>query len=423
AKGPDYEPRTHHFNADGSPKYVNRLILEKSPYLLQHANNPVNWYPWGDEAFERAEAERKPVLLSIGYSTCHWCHVMEKESFEDEEIAAYMNEHYVSIKVDRERRPDVDGVYMTAVQALTGGGGWPMTVWLTPDRKPYYGGTYFPPRDGDRGERIGFLTLLRRLNEIYAESPQQVAAQAEQITSHIQRALVSAPSEISDAKLVAAADEAFFRLESSFDGRHGGFGRAPKFPRSVTLEFLLRYHHRTGASKALEMATKTLDEMARGGMYDHVGGGFHRYSTDARWLVPHFEKMLYDNALLTVAYLEGYQATGREDFARVAREILRYVSRGMTSPQGGFHSATDADSEGEEGKFFVWSPKEVEAVLGAKRASWFNAYYGVTEKGNFEHGKTILHVTAPLEEVAKRFGMKPEDFRKELDEAREELYR
>ncbi|MGH7820391.1 MAG: thioredoxin domain-containing protein, partial [Candidatus Binatia bacterium] len=401
---------------------MNRLVLERSPYLLQHAHNPVAWYSWGDEAFERAKKENKPVLLSVGYSTCHWCHVMEKESFEDEEIARYMNEHYVSIKVDRERRPDVDGVYMAAVNALTGGGGWPMTVWLTPDRKPFYGGTYFPARDGDRGERIGFLTLLKRLSAIYEESPEQVAASAEQITSHLQRALGSSTSGVSSPNLGASADEAFSQLGSSFDEKYGGFGRAPKFPRSVTLEFLLRYHRRTGNEKAGTMVVKTLEAMARGGMYDQVGGGVHRYSTDARWLVPHFEKMLYDNALLVVAYLEAYQATGRDDFARVGSEILRYVSREVTSPDGGFYSATDADSEGEEGKFFVWTPKEVEKILGPKRASWFNAYYGVTKEGNFEHGTSILHVAATLEEIAKRFGKEPDELRAELERAREQLY-
>jgi uncharacterized protein YyaL (SSP411 family) len=424
ATGAGYEPRTRHFDADGSPKYLNRLILERSPYLLQHAHNPVDWYPWGDEAFARAAREGKPVLLSVGYSTCHWCHVMEKESFEDEEIAAYLNRHYVAIKVDRERRPDVDAVYMTAVQTLTGGGGWPMTVWLTPDRKPFYGGTYFPPRDGDRGARVGFLTLLGRLAEIYREDPARVAASADEVTARIERSLApptAGVDPLAPATLAAAADEAFLRLAATFDERHGGFGGPPKFPRSVTLELLLRYHRRTGEPKALAMATRTLEAMARGGIYDHVGGGFHRYATDARWLVPHFEKMLYDNALLAVAYLEAHQATGREDFARVARETLRYVAREMTSPEGAFYSAADADSEDEEGRFFVWTPQEIAEVLGAARAPWVGTYYGVTESGNFG-GRNVLHVAAPLEEVAARFALDPGGLRAELDRAREELY-
>jgi uncharacterized protein len=422
AKGPDYKPHTRHLNPDGSPKYTNRLILEESPYLLQHAHNPVNWYPWGDEAFERARSEGRPVLLSVGYSTCHWCHVMEEESFEDPEIADFLNRHYVAIKVDREKRPDIDSVYMSVVQALTGGGGWPMTVWLTPDRKPFYGGTYFPARDGERGARIGFLTLLKRLDEIYEKEPDRVATSTQQITSSIQRSSSGAAAGFSDEKLAAIAGEAANHFALNFDGEYGGFGRTPKFPQSVVLEFLLREGHRTGNRKLDEMVETTLDRMAKGGIYDHVGGGFHRYSTDRQWLVPHFEKMLYDNALLVVAYLEGYQVTGREDFARVAREILRYVGREMTSPEGAFYSATDADSEGVEGKFYLWTPGEIAAVITPQRARWFDAYHGITESGNLE-GKSILHVAEPLEAVAKRFGMEPAALASALDEAREDLYR
>ena len=421
ARGPGYKPRTRHLNSDGTPKYTNRLILEDSPYLLQHAHNPVNWYPWGDEAFERARAEGKPVLLSIGYSTCHWCHVMEEESFEDEEIAAVLNQHYVAIKVDRERRPDVDGVYMVAVQALTGGGGWPMTVWLTLDRRPFYGGTYFPARDGDRGATVGFLTLLKRLDEIYHQEPEKVASSSQEIARHVEATLVPERSELSKEKLAAIVGAVARMYAERFDATYGGFGAQPKFPESVILEFLLRDARRTRSQRSLEMVTKTLETMAEGGIYDQIGGGFHRYSTDRRWLVPHFEKMLYDNALLVVAYLEGFQATGREDFGRVAREILRYVSREMTAPEGGFYSATDADSEGVEGKFFVWTPAEIVAVLGNERAAWFEAYYGITDKGNFE-GKTILHVAAPLEEISRRFGQTPESLVTALNKARYELY-
>jgi uncharacterized protein len=422
ARGSSYKPHTRHLNSDGSPEYINRLILEDSPYLLQHAHNPVNWYPWGDEAFDRARAEGKPVLLSVGYSTCHWCHVMEEESFEDEEIATFLNEHYVAIKVDRERRPDVDGVYMAAVQALTGGGGWPMTVWVTPERKPFYGGTYFPARDGDRGARVGFLTLLRRLDEIYHQEPDKVASSSQEITRHVEEILTPQRSELSTEKFAAIVSAVAKMYADRFDSTYGGFGSEPKFPQSVILEFLLRDAHRTGNQRSLEIVTKTLEAMAKGGIYDQIGGGFHRYSTDRRWLVPHFEKMLYDNALLTIAYLEGFQAASREDFARVAREILRYVSREMTSPEGGFYSATDADSEGSEGKFFLWTPAEITSVLGKERAAWFDAYYGVTEKGNFD-GKNILYIPERLDDVAKRFGKAPGELAAALADAREELYR
>jgi uncharacterized protein YyaL (SSP411 family) len=422
AKGPDYRPRTRHVDANGAPRFTNRLVLEASPYLLQHAHNPVDWYPWGEEAFARARAENKPVLLSVGYSTCHWCHVMEEESFEDEEVARYLNERYVAIKVDRERRPDVDGVYMAAVQAMTGGGGWPMTVWLTPNRLPFYGGTYFPARDGDRGTRVGFLTLLQRLATIFAEDPEAVATQSEEIARGLEPDEPPAGSAFSEEALARACDAASARLRATFDGEWGGFGGAPKFPRSVALEFLLRYHRRTGDPDAREMVVRTLDAMARGGIRDHVGGGFHRYAVDTRWLVPHFEKMLYDNALLTVAYLEGHQATGREDFADVAREVLDYVAREMTAPEGGFYSATDADSEGEEGRFFVWTPAEIAAAVGPERAARFAAYYGVTDGGNFD-GRTVLHVAEPLEAVAARLAVPAAELAEDLARARVELRR
>ncbi|RME46872.1 MAG: thioredoxin domain-containing protein, partial [Deltaproteobacteria bacterium] len=397
AKGKDDVARTHHRNPDGSPRYTNRLILETSPYLLQHAHNPVNWYPWGEEAFARAAAEQKPVLLSVGYSTCHWCHVMEAESFEDEEIAAFLNEHFIAIKVDREERPDVDGVYMSFVQLTTGSGGWPMTVFLTPERQPFFGGTYFPPRDGVRGARVGFLTLLHRIHEAYEKDREGVVAQAKKIAEELQKYHGrGGGKELPGADLLEEAQAAFSR---AFDDAYGGFGSAPKFPRSMTLDFLLRHHRRTENRRSLEMVTKTLDAMARGGIYDQIGGGFHRYATDRRWLVPHFEKMLYDNALLAVTYLEAYQATGQEAFAQIARETLDYIDREMSAPEGGFFSATDADSEGEEGKFFVWTPDEIDALLGPEEGRIVKTYYDVTPQGNFE-GKNILHRPLPDEAVA-----------------------
>ena len=329
-----YKPRTQHLNADGTPKFTNRLFLETSPYLLQHAHNPMNWHPWGDEAFETARRLGRPVLLSVGYSTCHWCHVMEEESFDDVEIARYINENYIPIKVDREERPDVDGIYMAAVQASTGRGGWPMTVWLTAERKPFYGGTYFPARDGDRGTRRGFLTLLKLLRKEFDTAPDRVSERAGRFVDAIGKMLEPAAGDsLPDAEVLHRVTR-FYR--GRFDSDQGGLSGAPKFPSSLPVRLMLRYHRRTGDQQALEMATRTLEKMAQGGMYDHAAGGFHRYSTDQRWLVPHFEKMLYDNALLVVGYLEGYQVTGREDFARVAREILRYVERDMTSPEGAF---------------------------------------------------------------------------------------
>ncbi|MBI4169785.1 MAG: thioredoxin domain-containing protein [Acidobacteria bacterium] len=424
--GRAYRPRTRHLRPEGRAKYTNRLFLSSSPYLLQHAHNPVDWYPWGDEAFETARRIGRPVLLSVGYSTCHWCHVMEEESFEDEEIARFMNENYVAIKVDREERPDVDAIYMSAVQALTGGGGWPMTVWLTPDRKPFYGGTYFPARDGDRGARLGFLTLLGRLRAIYDEQPDRVAQSAAGLAEAIRQRLAPPPGggSLPGADVLRAAAELY---RARYDAAHGGLQGAPKFPSSLPIRFLLRHQRRTGDRKSLEMAAMSLEKMAAGGMYDQVGGGFHRYSTDSRWLVPHFEKMLYDNALLAVAYLEGYQATGREGFARVAREILRYVERDMTSPEGAFYSATDADSlvpcgHREEGYFFTWTPAEIEKALGKENARIVSSCYGVTAQGNFE-GRNILHVPRPLPELARELKLDPRRLGAILDEARESLYR
>jgi hypothetical protein len=425
AREPEYRPRTRHLRPDGTPKYTNRLFLESSPYLLQHAHNPVDWYPWGDEPFEVARRLGRPLVLSVGYSTCHWCHVMEEESFDDEEIARYINENYVIIKVDREERPDVDAIYMNAVQMLTGGGGWPMTVWLTPDRKPFFGGVYFPARDGDRGVRVGFLTLLRQLRDAYGTQADNVADVSARLSEAIRQNLAPDPGakRLPDASVLQAA---FAYYRAHYDPTDGGLAGAPKFPSKLPARFLLRYHRRTQEAEALRMATHTLEKMAAGGMYDHVGGGFHRYSTDARWLVPHFEKMLYDNALLTMAYLEAYQATGREDFARVARETLRYVERDMTSPEGAFYSATDADSptpsgKREEGWFFTWTPAEIEAVLGRERARIIIAYYGVTPGGNFE-GRSVLHVARPLADVARDLGLPPEQVRVAIEESKDRLF-
>ena len=399
-----YRPRTHHLLGVDAPKYTNRLILESSPYLLQHAHNPVDWRAWGDEAFEEARRLGRPVFLSIGYATCHWCHVMEAESFEDEEIAAFMNGHYVCIKVDREERPDVDAIYMAAVQALNQSGGWPMSVWLTPDREPFFGGTYFPPREGARGARHGFLELLGDIHQTYLSDGERVGRAAEALVravrAQMEPAAPASDSEAPGAGLIGQTVAAYKRV---FDEANGGLRRAPKFPSNLPIRLLLREHRRTGDAEALRMATVTLEKMAGGGMYDQLAGGFHRYSTDAAWLVPHFEKMLYDNGLLVVAYAEAFQATGRADFARVARETLDYLAREMTAPDGGFYSATDADSEGAdgvsaEGKFFVWSKQEVEKVIGAgAEADRFVAHYGVTAGGNFE-GENILHVARPDED-------------------------
>jgi uncharacterized protein len=395
----------------------NRLAAETSPYLLQHAGNPVDWYPWGGEAFERARAEDRPILLSVGYSACHWCHVMEHESFEDEETAGLMNERFVNVKVDREERPDVDSLYMTAVQAMTGHGGWPMTVFLTPDGMPFYGGTYFPPEP--RHGLPSFRQVLVAIDEAYRSRRDEVDRSAEGLREALERStrLAGDPSDLEPGLL----DEAFRGLARAHDSRHGGFGGAPKFPQPMALEFFLRHHARTGDEQALRMLTHTLHAMARGGMYDQVGGGFHRYSVDAHWLVPHFEKMLYDNALLARLYLHAFQATGDEELRRVAEEILGYVTREMTSPEGGFFSAQDADSEGEEGRFYVWSPEGIDDVLGPADGALFRLYYGVTAGGNFE-GQSILHVQRQPSVVAADAGVPVEALEAVLTAGRAALY-
>jgi uncharacterized protein YyaL (SSP411 family) len=424
ARGVKYKPRTHHLKADGSPEYTNRLIFETSPYLLQHAHNPVNWFPWGKEAFERAKRENKPVLLSVGYSTCHWCHVMEEESFEDEAIARFINQHFIPIKVDREERPDVDDTYMAAVQMLTGGGGWPMTVALTPDKQPFFGGTYFPARDGERGARKGFLSILRELASEYATNRDAVVARAAELSRRMRTASAAeSPGGMPGPELIARAVQSMSR---SFDPTWGGFGRAPKFPRPVMLDLLLRHHRRTREARSLELVVRTLEGMARGGIYDQVGGGFHRYSTDAQWLVPHFEKMLYDNAELVAVYLAAYQVTGRLDFAAVARETLEYVGREMTSSEGAFYSATDADSptptgRSEEGWFFTWTPAEVDRVLGDDLSAVLNAVYPVAAWGNFE-GRSILHRVRSDTEAAKELRISESAFVTRLGEAKRRLH-
>jgi uncharacterized protein YyaL (SSP411 family) len=377
----------------------NRLVDSTNPYLLQHAWNPVDWYPWGEEALARARREDRPILLSIGYSACHWCHVMAHESFEDDRIAALLNEHFVSIKVDREERPDIDEVYMTATLAMNQGrGGWPMTVFLTPDREPFFAGTYFPPED--RWGRPGFATLLRQIADLWNTDRQALVRQAEQVTEVLRsRTGRSGGASVGEAELRRALGQ----LEEDYDPSHGGFGGAPKFPPATAIRLLLRLWRRLASGHALDMARTTLEAMARGGLHDQIGGGFHRYATDERWLVPHFEKMLYDNALLAKAYSEGYQATGEELFRRVASSTLDYVLREMTAGEGGFYSSSDADSEGQEGRYFVWTPGEVRAVLGEEEARRFCAWYDITPQGNWE-GKSIPNRFDPEKVVAWRMG-------------------
>jgi len=421
-KGADYVPRTKHVGPDG-PKYINRLILESSPYLLQHAHNPVNWFPWGNEAFEVAEKLGRPVFLSIGYSTCHWCHVMEEESFEDEAIARYINDHYVAIKVDREERPDVDAVYMRAVQLLTGRGGWPMSVWLTPKREPFYATTYIPPRDGARGASKGFLTMLGELRRAYDEQPATIASKAEALTEKVHASM--APPEGGPLPTAAVLTASLTTVPKRYDEVHGGPRGRPKFPSSFPVRLLLRHALRAGADDSEKMALYTLRQMQAGGIYDHVGGGFHRYSVDERWLVPHFEKMLYDNALLALAYLEGGQVSGDDDLFRVARETLDYVVREMASPKGGYYSATDADSltpdgRREEGYFFTWTIDEVKAALPDALAETVIAHYGMTAQGNFE-GRSILYIPRTREAVMAELEIDGATLDERLTEAKERL--
>ncbi|MGQ0722621.1 MAG: thioredoxin domain-containing protein [Candidatus Eiseniibacteriota bacterium] len=406
----------------------NRLARETSPYLLQHADNPVDWYPWGAEALARARAEDKPILVSIGYSSCHWCHVMEHECFESEEIARIMNELFVCVKVDREERPDVDEIYMTAVQLMGVGGGWPLNVFLTPDGRPFFGGTYFPP--DDRFGRPGWPSILHRVSEVWRERRAELDEQAAQLVAAIDStSRFPTGDAVPEARLLEVARDA---LADAFDEVHGGFGGAPKFPPSQSLQLLLRRHLRTGSAEDLHMVDRTLRAMAQGGIHDQLGGGFHRYATDERWLVPHFEKMLYDNAQLARVYVEAWQVTSDEAHARIARETLDYVLREMTDPSGGFRSATDADSEGREGVYFVWRRAEIEQLLGEEAALFCRAY-GVTEDGNFEdmhhprmpgeQGMNVLYLPLPLEEVAARERMSVRDLDTRLAAGRALLFR
>jgi uncharacterized protein len=395
---------------------ANRLSHETSPYLQQHAENPVDWYPWGEEALARARAEDRPILLSIGYSACHWCHVMAHESFENPEIATLMNDSFVNIKVDREERPDLDAIYMQAIQAITGTGGWPMTVFLTPDSVPFYGGTYYPPQD--HGGRPGFPRVLRSVAEAFRSRRDDITRSAGELLQHLQQA--EQPPADGETITATSLDQAFSVMQGQFDQTLGGFGGAPKFPQPMTLEFLLRYQSRLDAPQALGMVEQTLSHMARGGIYDHLGGGFHRYSTDARWLVPHFEKMLYDNAQLVRVFLNAYQVTGREQYRRVVEETVDYLLREMRAPEGGFYSTQDADSEGKEGKFFVWTPDEIAGVLGPDDARPVCLYFDVTAAGNFE-GKNILHTPRSLDEAAGAAGLSVAEMAAVLDRARPRL--
>jgi uncharacterized protein YyaL (SSP411 family) len=402
----------------------NRLVREKSPYLLQHAYNPVDWYPWGDEAFETARRLDRPVFLSIGYSTCHWCHVMEKESFEDPEVAASMNDTFVSIKVDREERPDIDHLYMTVCQMMTGGGGWPLNVVLTPEKKPFFAGTYFPKYT--QYGRIGMLDLSRRIKELWTRERQTIMGSAEKVLSALHQIPNEVPGDpIDDAVLARAYRE----LEQRFDERFGGFGVAPKFPTPSNLLFLFRYWRRTRTQKALEMALETLKHMSRGGIHDHIGFGFHRYSTDEQWLVPHFEKMLYDQALLAIAFIEAYQITHEVEYKAVAEMILQYVLRDMTAPNGAFYSAEDADSEGEEGKFYTWSWDEIEQRLDPEEFSIVQRVFNISREGNYREeasgevvGRNILHMTEPIEATAGALGMPLETVQQIVENARQKLF-
>ncbi len=397
----------------------NRLIGEKSPYLLQHAYNPVDWYPWCDEAFERAKKEDKPILLSIGYSSCHWCHVMEKESFEDEEIAEIINKNYIAIKVDREERPDIDSIYMKACIALTGMGGWPLTVFLTPDKRPFFAGTYFP-KESYYG-RIGFKDLLIRISVMWKEEREKLIENSKIVVEHLKKLdNKDRMSKISERIL----DEAYILLEDSFDWKYGGFGRKPKFPTPHNLLFLLRYWKRSGKITALEMVEKTLKTMRLGGIFDHIGYGFHRYSTDEKWLLPHFEKMLYDQAMLLMVYTEAYQATGNKFYRNVAEEIVDYLIREMRDENGGFYSSQDADSEGEEGKYYLWTYEELKNIL-KDDFEFFKALYGVEKEGNFREeasgklsGKNVLYLRKTLEEISRETGKSIQELRKFIDRIR-----
>ncbi len=390
---------------DGGPDF-NRLVFEKSPYLLQHAANPVDWHPWNEEAFQKAKNMDKPVFLSIGYSTCHWCHVMEHESFEDPQVASLINDNFIPIKVDREERPDLDQIYMAVCQAVTGTGGWPLTIILTPDREPFFAGTYFPKET--RFGRTGLMELIPKLAELWQNKRGELLESADQIVSFLRQDNQPASGELEKEIF----DKAYQQLSGRFDSLQGGFGSAPKFPSAHNLIFLLRYWHHSGQDHALEMVEKTVQKMRLGGIFDQVGFGFHRYSTDPNWLLPHFEKMLYDQAMLVMAYVEAYQATGKNEYAQTAREILTYVLRDMTSPEGGFYSAEDADSEGEEGLFYLWTPAEFREYLGDKGSDLFINLLNLKEGGNFtdeatktKTGQNIIYLNKSLVEIAQEIDL------------------
>lgn len=405
---PDYKPRTEHIAPDGKPYYVNRLINEDSPYLLQHAHNPVNWYSWGDEAFAAANASNKPIFLSVGYATCHWCHVMEREVFEDVDVAEYLNENFIAIKVDREQHPDVDETFMTAVQMMTGSGGWPLSAWLTPDSRPFYGGTYFPKET--------FYNLSTRVTSVWQEHPDALKEEARKVASALAEVnqLSAASEAVGDRQITETAD----LIMSGYDDLLGGFGPAPKFPRESSLLFLLEQARATGNTEILEAAHFTLQRIAAGGIHDHLAGGFHRYAVDDDWQIPHFEKMLYNQAYLAQAYLLSYELTGDWEHARIARRTLDYVLREMQSPEGLFYSATDADSEGVEGKFFVWSPAEVDKVLSADDAEFAKRAWRITPEGNFE-GHNILHHDDSLITLAIELQMPVAQVSQKLDQISE----
>ena len=394
----------------------NRLAHETSPYLLQHAHNPVDWYPWSAEALQKAKTQDKPILLSIGYSACHWCHVMAHESFEDPETAQLMNQLFINIKVDRQERPDLDAIYMQAVQAMAGRGGWPMTVFLTPDLVPFYGGTYFPPTP--RYGMPAFRQVLTAVAAAYRERRDEITQSAQRLLEHLKRPALSPAQGHLNVETLTAAHHALAR---QFDPLHGGFGGAPKFPPAMVLAFLLRLHHRAGWAKAWEMVTGTLTNMALGGIYDQLGGGFHRYSVDERWLVPHFEKMLYDNALLSRVYLHAYQAGGDPLYRRVVEETLDYLLREMVTPEGGFCSAQDADSEGQEGKHFLWASDEVDALLGETDGPLVRAYLDITPQGNWE-GRNILHIGHSIEQLAAQMDVSPAQLERAVERGRKALF-
>lgn len=386
---------------------LNRLANEKSPYLLQHANNPVDWYPWGEEAFTKAKSLDRPVFLSIGYSTCHWCHVMEHESFEDEEVANLMNQYFISVKVDREERPEIDHVYMSVCQAMTGRGGWPLTIIMTPDKEPFFAGTYFPKQG--RGNRPGMMQLIPAIARNWEQDREKLSGNISKIKDYLARTNTKPIGDFPDESILS---DGFTQFLGRYDHEFGGFGKAPKFPSPQDFIFLLRYYHQTKDESALLIVENTLKHMRRGGIWDHIGFGFHRYSTDREWLVPHFEKMLYDQAMLALAYLETYQVTGNEFYAETAREIFTYILRDMTSAEGGFYSAEDADSEGEEGLFYLWTLDEVKQILGDAEGEWFITAYNLTETGNFRdeatrqfNGKNILHQKGNLKELSRKLGL------------------